>query len=350
MNQKNRLQQEKTPPADVNHYADKYWNDLPEVQAYLCRNATGNDKLWWIPYFKQRYAQTPFRNCLIIACGNGRIERELYDIGIALEFDAFDYSDTYLDEARRQKGSRSINYFKSSFDSLSLDKQYDLVVNVAALHHVDCLDSLLKRIAEAMPPYGMFVNWDYVGPNRNQYTDEHLQLMESVNASLPPKYQTKHPLRHPLQTYIQGDITEAIRSSEIIPTFEEYFEIIERHNLGGGIAYQLLWNNIDEFLQNATEAKVLLQKIIELDETYTRNKEIPSLFAFFLGSPKQKIEELRKSITNFHNGKTADLLEKQSTEDTALHQQREVIMSKMADAPKAKPVSILERFRNVFRQ
>ena len=340
--------QEKTPPTGTNHYAAKYWNDLPEIRSYLCRNATGDNRLWWIPYFKQRYAQKPFATCLIIACGNGRIERELYDNGIALEFDAFDYSDTYLNEARAKKGTRPINYFKSSFESLSLQKKYDLVVNVAALHHVECLEALLEKIALSMPPYGMFVNWDYVGPNRNQYTDEHLKLMESVNASLPPKYQTKHPLRHPLETYIQGDITEAIRSAEILPAFETHFEMIERHNLGGGVAYQLLWNNIEEFTGDDPEAKAILQKIIDLDERYTQHKVVPNLFAFFIGSPRQASREEQARIAAFYHQRLGELQDMQKEENNVLRgQMKNSIDDKEAEVqPRAD--SFIQKMKRAF--
>lgn len=340
--------QEKIPPAGINHYADKYWNDLPEIRAYLCRNATGDKNLWWIPYLKQRYAEKPFSNCLIIACGNGRIERELYDNGIALEFDAFDYSDTYLDEAKSKKGTRPINYFKSSFESLLLNKKYELVVNVAALHHVDCLDTLLKKISNHMPSYGIFVNWDYVGPNHNQYTEEHLKLMQSVNSLLPPQYQTKHPLRHSLDACLQGDITEAIRSSEIIPTFEKYFEVIEHHKLGGGIAYQLLWNNIEVFSKDDSETKSLLQKIIDLDETYTKNQIVPNLFAFFMGSPRHGAIEQQTNIANFYNGQFAELYQHQLEINATLLRHLQEHESRRGT--KLKDVSLLDKIKKAFRQ
>lgn len=317
---KNMPPQEKKPPAGINHYADKYWNDLPEIRAYLCKNATGDENLWWIPYIKKRYAQTPFRNCLILACGNGRIEREMFDTGIAIEFDAFDYSDIYLDQAQSQKGGRPITYFKSSFETLVLPKKYDLVVNVAALHHVGALDSLLQKAAEAMPPNGLFVNWDYVGPNRNQYTNEHVKLMEKVNASLPEKFQTRHPIRHAVEDCIIGDITEAVHSSEIIATFEKYFEIIEQHNLGGGIAYQLLWNNIEEFSKDTLEAKQSLQQLIDLDDAHTRNRTVPNLFSFFIGTPRHGTAALKVGIDAFYHERLAEQLEQQLNTNKILTQ------------------------------
>jgi len=324
--------QEKTPPAGINHYADRFWNDLPEVRAYLCESATGDRNLWWIPYIKQRYAKTPFRSCLILACGNGRIERELYDTGVALEFDAFDYSDDYLGQARALKGDRPVNYFKSTFETLCLDKQYDLVINVAALHHCACLESLMEKIANALQPDGLFVNWDYVGPNRNQYTVAHLNAIMAINESLPARFQTKHPFRFGVDTFIRGDVTEAVRAADVLPTFEHFFEVLERRNLGGGIAYQLLWNNIEEFSKEEDfEAKALLQQIIDQDRIQTNNRSVPTLFAFFVGSPRQAVTALQEDANKFYRDRIEEELERQMSENIHLAERIQLLEKERAE-------------------
>ena len=326
--------QEKTPPAEINHYADKFWNDLPEVRAYLCESATGDKNQWWIPYFKKRYAQEPFRRCLILACGNGRIERELYDAGVALEFDAFDYSDNYLDQARALKGDRPVTYFKSTFETLRLEKRYDLIVNVAALHHCACLDSLLERLANALHPDGLLVNWDYVGPNRNQYTPVHLRELTQFNDALPVRFRTKHPLQFGVDTFIRGDITEAVRSADVIPAFERFFQVVERRDLGGGIAYQLLWNNIEEFGKDDPEAKALLLRIIDHDRNQTKKRRVPTLFAFFIGSPRAAAIALSEDADKYYRDRIETELERQIQENSRLteltvqlERERDVAMS-----------------------
>ena len=29
-----------------------YWNDVPEVYKYMCKNFTGDENIWWVEDFK----------------------------------------------------------------------------------------------------------------------------------------------------------------------------------------------------------------------------------------------------------------------------------------------------------
>lgn len=271
----------------VDHYADSYWNDLPEVLAYMCRRATGDPGLWWMDYLKQRYATPPLERALVLACGNGWVERGLFDRGVALHFDAFDPSAGYLKQAEELRNGRAINYLQARFTDFPIKHRYDLVVNVAALHHARRLYETVQRIAASMTKNGLLVNWDYIGPSRNQYSPQHLALMEEVNRSLPGKFQSKVPLRPALRTIVSGDPSEAAHSSEIKKAIRHYFEIVEWKDLGGGIAYQILWNNISEFEKDDREAKSVLHKLLALDEEHTHGGKCPSLFAFFIARNRE---------------------------------------------------------------
>ncbi len=269
------------------HYRDRYWNDLPGVLAYLCHRATGDAGLWWMDYIKRQYAATPRKRGLIIGCGNGWVERDLFDRGIVEHLEAFDVADHYLAQAEKARGSRPIDYFRCDFESFAPKHQYDLIVNVAALHHAKHLYAFLHRLAPALSCNGIFVNWDYTGPSRNQYPSRQVRFMREVNASLPPRFRTCHQLRPSLHTLLTGDPTEAVHSSEILKAVKMYFEFVECNELGGGIAYQILWNNLREFEANDPEAKNVLQQLLSADEEHTRNGNVPSLFSFFICKPRK---------------------------------------------------------------
>jgi SAM-dependent methyltransferase len=266
----------------VDYYQDRYWNELPAVLSYLSRLSTGDPCVWWMDYIKAKYAAQPRNHGLVIGCGNGWVERDLFDRGIALHFDAFDISDHYLREAEAKRGNRSITYFRSSFDSFTPNKTYDLIVNVAALHHARTLYGFLLRLAPALESDGIFVNWDYTGPSRNQYPLRQVGLMLKVNALLPTRFRTNHPIRPSLRTLLTFDQTEAVHSSEIRRAVNSSFDVIESAELGGGIAYQLLWNNLDEFEKDDATARSALQYILAADEAHTREGNVPSLFSFFI--------------------------------------------------------------------
>lgn len=238
-------------------------------------------------YIKQQYAQIPRKRALIIGCGNGWVERDLYDRDVAEHFDAFDVSEYYLDSAKAQRGARSINYFVSDFASFVPSGHYDLIVNVAALHHACQLYGFLQRLAPALSADGIFVNWDYVGPSRNQYPDHQLRQMEAINRRLPPRFRSSHLLRPSLRCLLASDPTEAVHAADIPHAVACYFEMIERRDLGGGIAYQLLWNNLTAFEQRDPEARAALAMLLREDDERTARGDVPTLFSFFVCKPRQ---------------------------------------------------------------
>ena len=267
----------------VERHVDRYWNDLPRVIEYLSRLATGDQARWWVPYLKERYGVRPRRRGLMLGCGNGWVERNLYDEGVAERFDAFDVSEEAIKTARELCGDRPITYHQADFRTFRPDGTYDLIVNHAALHHARYLYRMMHVIASALDDDGIFVNWEYVGPNRNQYSASHLRVMTAINAALPERFRTAYPLLLDLRTFLTGDPTEAVHAAEIRRAFAQYFDPIERHDLGGGVAYQILWNNIEEFQKDDPEARQTLEWLLRLDERLTESGAVPVLFSFFIG-------------------------------------------------------------------
>ena len=76
----------------------------------------------------------------------------------------------------QKKGNRNINYFKDDINNLQNLKtnNYDAVFNFAILHHATEIDDALKKLSQCLKPDGLMFNEEYVGPARNQYSDEQL--------------------------------------------------------------------------------------------------------------------------------------------------------------------------------
>lgn len=268
--------------AETDHYADRYWNDLPRVLEYLCQKTTGDPQLWWMDYFKRTYATCPFHKGLIVGCGNGWVDRDFIDRGIVEEADAFDVSEGYLSEAESLRENRPIHYFQADFSSFSTNNAYDLIVNVSSLHHAERLYRLTHVLYRSLLPSGVLVNWEYVGPSRNQYTSDHVKRMAEANSALPERFRSPYPLRPPLHQMLSFDPNEAVHSDEIFRAVGHYFECVERHDIGGGIAYQILWNNLDEFEKGDEDSKKALEYLLQLDDELTTAGEVPVLFSFFI--------------------------------------------------------------------
>jgi len=88
---------------------------------------------------------------------------------------------------------------------------------------------------------------------------------------------------------VLDDPTEAIHSELIIESVSRYFDIVERHDTGGGIAYELLTHNPKLKDVPADELDVHIEKILALDKEYTGLKRVPPLFSYFIAKPRKSV-------------------------------------------------------------
>ncbi len=270
------------------YYKGQYWNNFPQVLEYMSENFTGDRKKWWVKDFKERYALTPFKRGLFLNCGNGWVEREFIDEHIVMWAAAFDYSARLISIAQKEKGPRAISYFRADANRIDFaDNQFDLVVNVAALHHVQYINRFCCILCKTTTEDGVFVNFDYIGPARNQYSKQHWRCIKQVNRSLPKNIR-KSPLIKPyLPSMLNGDPTEAIHSDLIIPTIRRFFDIVERHDTGGGIAYEILTHNSKLNILPMQRVFPHIEKILEIDRKFTHELKEPPLFSYFIAQPNK---------------------------------------------------------------
>jgi ubiquinone/menaquinone biosynthesis C-methylase UbiE len=271
------------------YYTGTYWNDFHRVQEYMAENFTGDKQKWWTQDFKERFAVQPFEHGLFLNCGNGWVERDFVDEAIVKRATAFDYSHDLLCEASTKRERRPIHYFQADANKVDFNAdQFDLIVNVAALHHVQYINRLSYILCKTLKESGLFVNFDYIGPARNQYSRRHWYWIRQVNQSLPD-FIRKSPLRkHHLPTMLYSDPTEAIHSDLIFPTLSRYFEIIERHDTGGGIAYEILTHNAKLTSIPPEQLNPYIDQILAFDKKYTEEKKVPPLFSYFIAKPRKK--------------------------------------------------------------
>jgi len=277
---------------EYTHYSDKYWNDLEIVVKYKNKLATGNENVSWVGDILTRFKEyLPFNDVLIVGCGNGWLERQLYDLGIGKHFDAFDMSEKYIDEAKELKQSRAIDYFLDDINSMSKieDEKYDAVFNFAVLHHAAEVDNALKKLAKCLKTNGLMFNEEYVGPARNQYSDQHLKYMLEIMSDLPEKFRSKVGFLRPPLANFRVEPSEAIHSDLILPLIPKYFDIVYQRNLNGGIAYQILHNNIDEFEDTGNpESEKWLDYLLRYDVKLTEEDKVPVLFWYGVCKSKTK--------------------------------------------------------------
>jgi len=278
---------------EFDHYKDEYWNELDSIQKYINRNATGNScTTWQIDILSRFKTFLPFEKCLVIGCGTGWVERELYDLKIGKSFEAFDYSEKYLTIARKNANARNIKYFIADINNLINlpESYYDAIFNVGVLHHTFRISKALWKLSKSLKSNGLMFNFDYVGPPRQHYTNDHLQTLKEINNVLPKRFKNHNHLRSEPEDVVFGDSSEAVNSDLVRPIFYRFFNILYERELNGGIGYQILLNNIKEFKAKDSEAVKALDYIIQKDNELSKSKKIPVLFWYSVGSPKLKKE------------------------------------------------------------
>lgn len=273
------------------YYRGRYWNDYDVVVRKINERISGDPSLMWYEHFAKTSSRT-FECALILNCGNGWVERELLNSGLILRAVGIDYSEDLLAEAREAaaKENLPLTYEKANVNTGTFpQKEFDLVVNHAAAHHIAAIDRVFREVCRLLPEDGWFVSFDYVGPHRNQYGPTAWEAAWQLNQKIPRAL--RQDLRYPhLPTMLADDPTEAIHSELIVETFHRYFTVGQFTPLGGAIAYPLLTHNSSmwEALDHRARDH-WLSRILEADEEFLKENPGSSLFAYFAGTPDKSV-------------------------------------------------------------
>jgi SAM-dependent methyltransferase len=272
------------------YYQSGYWNDLPLVQRYLNRRATGDPAVSWSEHLAAQHGGA-FAKALVLNCGNGWVERGLVQAGLVKEAVGVDYSDDLLRSARAEADKLGLPLRYAQLDTNSArwpEDGFDLVINYAAGHHIGYLDRVLRSIAEILPEGGVLVSWDYVGAHRNQYPAVQWEAAWELNGSLPAGFGHAEMIYPHLPTMLATDPTEAIHAELILPVMRRYFELEYVRALGGGLAYPVLTFNQRLFERPSDESDPVVERVLAADEAYTDGDPMGrTLFAYVIARPRK---------------------------------------------------------------
>ncbi len=230
-----------------------------------------------VDWFFRTFVKKKASLALSISCGTGFWERRMSEMGFASQIDAFDYSQACLDwasELASGDGLNNINYWQANINEINLKPDnYDCVIAIAALHHVSNLEHVLEEINRSLKPGGLFFYDEYVGPNRIQWSDDVLKIVNHVLKIIPSRYRKsvsgalkKREERVSVEKMIEIDPTEAVRSEDILPLTGRYFEVLEKREYGGAILMPLFMNIIGNFDANRDEDRRILDFCLYLEK------------------------------------------------------------------------------------
>jgi hypothetical protein len=133
-----------------------------------------------------------------------------------------------------------------------------------------------SKVLPLLKHEGYLVIFEYVGPNRLQWTTRQLDWANKLLKEIPDKYKTrfnsttikKRIYRPGLLRMFLVDPSEAVESQEILPVLHKYFKPLEERKVGWDVLHLLLKDISHNFLSDNNETKSLLTYIFEQEDNY----------------------------------------------------------------------------------
>ena len=240
-----------------------YWGSFVPVSYYINQWVTGVHWLYPLVALKVGWTYQPLDRALVIGCGTGNLERNMRLLRIAERIDAVDISPLSIKTAKELARSQKIDkvrYRLGDCMTMPLTPEcYDGVFFHGSLHHMSDPDALLERVYDTLRPGGLVWFDEYIGPSRDEWTEEHLVEARRVFDELPEHLRDR-PLAAPFD---YRDPTEMIRSSRIMGAMRDRFEIIHYRPDWGNLLMPILTHVKPELLQREDHYFLLHNMIAE---------------------------------------------------------------------------------------
>jgi len=261
--------------------------------ARLSRRLAGMDEAASIAFF----GAPRLDRALVLGCGSGWLERALAQRGRFRSIVACDFAAETVSRAREAAEEEG---FSSSIDYRVVDLEneelpagpFDAVIANDVLHHITGLEPLYTRIHGALAPGGKLVFNEYVGPNRFQYSDAHMEVVNRYLRVLPDRLRwdpivgrtLRKRERVDAKQLVIDDPTEAVRSEDVLPLARKFFRVEKEYAYGGGLLNPLLFGIVTNFRAGDPWDDMLLSRLCAAEQRLTDSGEIEPDFRIFVGA------------------------------------------------------------------
>ncbi len=281
-----------------------YWMAHPMVQARINTLISGDphcDAYGRLErLYRERRWTLPVRHAVSLGCGFGNLERVLLTRGLVGRITAYDLAEGAINQARilaEQAGlADRLTYAVADLDTLNLEPgSADAVFAHQAVHHVADLEHLYASVYTALRRKGVFHLHEYVGPNRFQWTDAQIRLVNEFMDALPPRlrrlpdFMPKGPMqRLSVAEMIASDPSEAIRSGDLVAALAPWFEIVEERRIGGTLLHLALGDIAQNFDPADARDKDILLDLFAREDQAMAEGLIDSDFVVLTAVPRQR--------------------------------------------------------------
>ena len=281
--------------ADYTHrLGEVSWMASTAVLMHLNERATGDPARDWLSSWAHRYFVGQDLRVLVLGCGEGWLERTVSEWPFVSRIDALDFAEAAVARARARGGPK-IRYSVADLNRDTLEAgAYDVVVAHSILHHVEKLEHAFEQVERAMKPEATFIVNEYIGPNRFQFSDEILAIVNDLLRCLPAQlrhgaledrvYEARE--RPTIDQMIANDPSEAVRASDLMPMIRQRFDVLEVKQLGGTILMHLLHDIVQNFRFDDPHERGAIELLCSLEGALIDRGSIPSDFAILAARKK----------------------------------------------------------------
>ena len=280
------------------------WTASPVVRRYLHALVSGDPDCDWLTWVEHAHLSPNLNAALVLGCGSGWLERALAGRGRFRSIVACDFAAETVARARQaaeEGGVTGIEYRVLDLENEGLPGgPFDAVFAHDVLHHIAGLEPLYTRIHAALAPEGRLIFNEYVGPNRFQYSDERMEVVNRYLRLLPDRLR-RDPVdgrllwkreRADRKQLVTDDPTEAVRSEHVLPLARRFFRVEKEYVYGGGLLNPLLFRIVANFRSGDPWDDMLLSRLCAAEQRLTEAEEIDSDFRIFVGGRRDSLAEL----------------------------------------------------------
>lgn len=256
------------------HLAHANWMANIAVQIHHNRRATGDPAREWLGSWARRWFVRDDTRVLVLGCGEGWLERSIAHWPFIANIHAVDFAAEAVERARELAPPKiTYDVVDLNRDELPADA-YDIVIAHSVLHHVENLEHAYAQIERTMRAGATLIVNEYVGPNRFQFSDRVLEIMNTLSRCLG--YPERR--RPSVEEMIANDPTEAVRAEELIAFTERQFDVVDRRDIGGTILQHLLYEIALDFRWDVPRERAIVEMLCEIEAMLIDAAAIPCDF------------------------------------------------------------------------
>lgn len=283
--------------ASTAEYRIRDWLEHPYIHAnYVNASITGDPACNWLTLIAETVLRPARpRQILDIGCGEGPVTITLAAASIGDRIIGVDPSAAAIEKATATARARGLvdraEFRCAGTSDLSYPAgAFDAAIIHMALHHILDLEGLLASLREWLKPGAPLILFEYIGPNRFQWTKAAVKAGAEALQRLPEELRVHGVSGEVVEAMWQpsykamlvGDASEAIRSAEMIAITECYFSLEMRRDFGGTILQPMLADIVHNFRADVPEHMRELDRLFDTERGLIADGTLDSNFALML--------------------------------------------------------------------